>query len=284
MVETGRSIRAATGADRQQLANLIHFEEYIHRHLDWRSPLEWIGHHPYLVVEQAGELLAALACPPDPPGVAWIHLFAASERILPEEAWRVLWPVARDQLSQYSGIRVVAIAMQKWFESLLEKSTFDYVHDVVMLMWESSKPAPVPCNQSIVLRPMDFSDLDEVVTIDTTAFGPVWQNSRQTLEIAFMQSVISTVVEDHQRLIGYQISTVSSMGGHLARLAVRPEAQGQGVGYALVHDTLDRFKKRGARRVTVNTQNDNLPSLALYIKAGFKYTGESYRVYQCTTI
>ena len=66
----------------------------------------------------------------------------------------------------------------------------------------------------------------------------------------------------------------------LARLAVHPQVQGQGIGYALVYDTLDQFSRRGVLRVTVNTQNNNLASLALYARAGFRKTGEAYRVYQ----
>jgi len=89
------------------------------------------------------------------------------------------------------------------------------------------------------------------------------------------------VAEDDGQLLGYQISTATTMGGHLARLAVHPAAQGGGIGYALVHDMLSQFTRRGARQVTVNTQQDNLVSLALYQKAGFKRTGEEYPVYQC---
>ena len=46
------SIRKANIRDQQQLANLIHFETLVHRHLDWRPPLEWIGYDPYLVLEE----------------------------------------------------------------------------------------------------------------------------------------------------------------------------------------------------------------------------------------
>jgi ribosomal-protein-alanine N-acetyltransferase len=81
-------------------------------------------------------------------------------------------------------------------------------------------------------------------------------------------------------MIGYQISTASPMGGHLARLAVRPQYQKNGIGYALVKDALDQFKRRGTLRVTVNTQKDNAVSLSLYLKAGFQSVGEEYPVYQ----
>jgi ribosomal protein S18 acetylase RimI-like enzyme len=100
------------------------------------------------------------------------------------------------------------------------------------------------------------------------------------LEIAFQQAAVATVAEDQDGIIGYQISTASSGGGHLARLAVHPRVQSQGIGYAIVRDLLAQFYRRGALQVTVNTQLDNLASLALYHKAGFQRTGEVYPVYE----
>jgi ribosomal protein S18 acetylase RimI-like enzyme len=114
------------------------------------------------------------------------------------------------------------------------------------------------------------------------AFGGVWQNTAACLEIAFLQSAAATIAEQDGEPVGYQISTGSQMGGHLARLAVLPEYHNQGVGYTLVDDLLSLFEKRGAHHVTVNTQHDNLASLALYRKAGFRLTGEEYPVYEWT--
>jgi ribosomal protein S18 acetylase RimI-like enzyme len=88
------------------------------------------------------------------------------------------------------------------------------------------------------------------------------------------------VAENGNEIVGYQYSTSSAMGGHLARLAVKKSMQGNGVGYLLVHQVLNQFSKQGVRHVTVNTQEKNIASLSLYSKAGFSITGESYRVYQ----
>ncbi len=123
-------------------------------------------------------------------------------------------------------------------------------------------------------------DMDTILGIDHEAFGPVWKNSMESLELAYQQSSQATVAEEGEQIVGYQYSTASTMGGHLARLAVRTDMQGKGIGYLLVHQVLNQFKKQGFRHVTVNTQQNNSASLALYAKAGFTLTGESYRVYQ----
>lgn len=274
------TVRAVNDQDRQPLANLIHFEAHVHRHLDWRPPLDWLGSSPYLVAERDRQLAAALACPPDPPEISWIRMFAVASVWDVDEAWNVLWQAAQVELHERRIITVAAIPLQKWFRVLLEKSYFQLIHNVVLLLWQSGYKFPVQDDLPVNIRPMNFDDLDVVHELDALAFGPVWRNSLESLTLAFKQSAVSTVAEDDSGILGYQISTANPMGGHLARLAVHPEAQGQGIGYGLVRDVLDQFERRGATRVTVNTQQENKISLALYEKAGFRKTNEIYPVYQ----
>ncbi len=274
------SVRTANEADRHQLANLFHFETHVHRHLDWRAPLDWIGHQPYLVAERNNRIIAALICPPDPPGVAWIRLFAASSQYNVSDAWEALWPAAQAELSGNPDIGFGAIPLQQWFRTLLENSGFYHSGDVVLMLWQHGSPLPKPNEALPSIRPMNFDDLPSIASVDAAAFEPIWQNSLESLELAFRQAAVATVVEDGEDIVAYQISTASPMGGHLARLAVHPRMQGRGIGYALVYDMLDQFERRGALRVSVNTQENNRTSLYVYEKAGFRRTGENYPVYQ----
>ena len=274
------SIRPAHQADRQQLANLIHFEPLVHRHLDWREPLDWIGHQLFWVVEQKQKIVAVLACPPDLPEIAWIRLFAVSEESTLQTVWEALWTAARQQLDGQGFRLVAAMPLQEWFDRLLQNSHFVRVNMVITLTWEHH---PLPVGErtpSLTLRPMKADDLPAVAELDAAAFGSLWRYSHQTLELAFRQSALATVAEKGGEIAAFQLSTAYSNGGHLARLATHPRFQGMGVGFALLQDTLARFEQRGARRVTVNTQADNLASLAMYRKAGFLPSGESYPVYQ----
>lgn len=274
-------VRSATPKDIQRLANIIHFEPHVHRHLDWRPPLDWISYPPYLVADSNAEIKAVLACPPDPPNVAWIRLFAVKSTYSLQTAWDDLWPAALEMLrTSLDPVMAAAIPLQTWMRQLLESSDFNMTHKVVVLEWRPGTPQKRRSILPSIIRPMNLDDLGEVEKIDSKAFGLVWQNSRSGLELAYRQSTIATVAEEDGDLIGYQISTATAMGGHLARLAVDPEHQGKGVGHALLQDMLYQFERRGAHNVTVNTQNDNLISLSLYQNAGFKRTGEEYPVYQ----
>ena len=276
------TVHPAEDGDRQYLANLIHFGAYVHRHLDWRPPLDWIGQSPFLVARRNDEIVGALACPPDPPNVAWVRLFAVAHGVSTENIWEELWPKASLQLSDLVGLlKVAAIPLHGWFHTLLESSQFDSSHKVVVLSWKRQERAPAQLNTFTNLRPMLLDDISAIELIDAAAFGGVWQNSQSCLEIAFRQSAIATVIEVNGKLIGYQISTTTQLGGHLARLAVLPDHQGTGIGYALLDDMLSQFERRGVRSVTVNTQHDNHISLSLYQKARFRLTGEEYPVYEC---
>ena len=125
MGQPGRMIRNATQNDRQPLANLIHFQTFIHRHLDWRTPLDWLDSQPYLVLEQDQRMQAVLACPPDPPEIAWLRLFGVDSHADVQGAWQVLWSAARQMLAEKPGIRAVAaIALQTWLCRIAARQWF----------------------------------------------------------------------------------------------------------------------------------------------------------------
>ncbi|MEA3440830.1 MAG: GNAT family N-acetyltransferase [Chloroflexota bacterium] len=273
-------IRPVEEEDQKQLANLIHFENHVHRHLDWRTPLEWIGRQPFLVAEADKRIVAALACPPDPPGVAWIRLFAVGGSQPLQKSWQDLWQEAVARLNQLDEIEwSVAIPLWKWFRELIEGSGFQENNRVVMLNWDRGNALPRTTQTGIKIRAMNLDDIKIVHRLDSDSFDPVWRVSLQTLNHSLKLSVISTIAELDRQVVGYQISTSTTMGGHLARLAVSPEVQGQGIGYALICDLLNKFDQRGAERITVNTQKDNHASLKMYRKSGFKLSGDEYPVY-----
>jgi len=274
------SVRPANSNDHKQLANLIHFGTLVHRHLDWRPPLEWIGHTPFLVLEEDSRLVAALACPPDPSSVVWLRLFVAYDEEYLVKAWTQLWSTALEMLPPEPNLLIAAIPLQNWFLQLLESSNFHPTTDVVMLIWDSGEIPPKHPSTEISIRPMTVDDLTQVEILDKSSFGDLWHNSRTSLEYAFNQAAIATIADFDGDVVGYQISTAMQMGGHLARLATHPRYQRQGIGFAILRDLLIQFKHRGASRITVNTQEDNLASIALYENAGFMRTGETYPVYQ----
>lgn len=125
---------------------------------------------------------------------------------------------------------------------------------------------------------MQDADLPAVAKVDLAAFGQFWHNTQIALQSARLQCAIATVAEDDLGVIGYQLSTKNPLGAHLARLGVKPEAQGRGVGSVLVSYLIQVLGGSRLGRLSVNTQEDNTASLSLYKKLGFTRTGEHFPV------
>lgn len=282
-------VRPADSKDHQQLSNLIFFETRLHRHLDWRSPLDWLGDPFYWALDEGGHITAALACPTEARGIAWVRLFVYAGRWSAENAWNLLWSTAREEVARAGGATVAAIAVQPWFQHVLAASGFENRQQIVMLEWRYQPWAGrvrVATNGSgrneadgIQIRKMTEADLPQVERIDAASFHPLWQNPLETLHKAWMQSLFATVVEDDRGVIGYQLTTGNGPRAHLARLAVHPNMQGRDIGKFLLSDLFTRLRQNGIGKLSVNTQNDNLSSLSLYQKMGFVRTGQQYPVF-----
>jgi ribosomal protein S18 acetylase RimI-like enzyme len=274
-------VRPADLSDHQQLSNLIFFETHLHRHLDWRSPLEWLGAPFYWALEEGRRITAALACPTEVDGIAWVRLFVYSGHWSPQNAWSMLWATAKDEIARTGGATAAAIAMQPWFRYVLEASGFENRQQIVMLDWQgpASQQWMAREAQGFHIRGMKQSDLPAVTKTDHASFDPLWHNSYDTIERAYAQALYATVAEKDDEIIGYQLTTGHQQRAHLARLAVHPSLQGRGVGQALLSDLYTRLTKAGIIRLSVNTQSDNSASLSLYKKMGFHRTGEEYPVY-----
>jgi len=273
------SLRPAVPADHEQISNLMSFETHVHRHLDWRAPLDWLGRSPYWVLEDGSRIAAAFACPTDPQSIAWIRLFAFASQISGGAAWRPLWEAARRELAQAGGATAAAIAAQAWIAPILIDAGFELVEDIVVLAWEPGPRAAAPVPPGVVIRSMSAADLSAVADVDAEAFDQLWCNSLEGLTRAFAQASYATVADDGSGVQAYQLSTGSPLGTHLARLAVRPAVQRRGLGAALVVDLIAHLPARREPRLTVNTQAKNAASLALYDRLRFRPTGEHYPVY-----
>lgn len=275
-------VRPADPKDHQQLSNLIFFESRLHRHLDWRSPLEWLGAPFYWALEEDGQITAALACPTERERIAWVRLFVYTGRWSAENAWNLIWVAARQEIAQAGGATVAAIAVQPWFQNVLAGSGFENRQQIIMLEWRFQPPFVALTRRKpngLRIRRMTETDLPEVERTDVASFTPLWQNALETIRKAFDQALYATVIENEQGILGYQLSTGGGQRAHLARLAVHPAAQGKGAGRSLLSDLFQYITYAGISRLSVNTQSDNQASLSLYQSTGFVRTSEAYPVY-----
>jgi ribosomal protein S18 acetylase RimI-like enzyme len=273
------TLRQATAADLNMLSAFFKSRINIHHHLDWRSSLEWLGYQPYYLLMRRGDILAAMAAPVDPEGIAWIRVFGCSIELPPEKMFPLLLERCVNDLSVEPKPVIATLGLQEWFRQTLETNHFQLRQNIVVLDWDYRQRPARPIPAGLQIRPMIAADLPAVAQIDRLAFKPLWQNSLDALILAFHKASIATVALLEEKIVGYQISTSTPINTHLARLAVDPACQRKNIGFELARDMLTTSKKINSWQVSVNTQDDNGASLALYETLGFSKTGESFPVY-----
>ena len=279
MVIQDLQIRSAQVNDIMALNAFLSNEDTVHRHLDWRTHADWLGYQPFHLLLSNNRILAALACPPDPPNVAWVRLFAASYQINTGKAWHLLFEKCHQHLADQPETTIyAAVGVHEWFTNILLENDFNRFQDIIVLEWQKPSPPPRLSLNDLNIRTLTTADLIAVEAIDRLAFEPLWQIRLNGLRAAFQHAAYASVVEKDGVIIGYQITTRNTYSAHLARLAVHPDLQRQGIGQMLVIDLLDHFHRKRMYRITVNTQSDNLASLALYRHLDFKRTGEQFPV------
>jgi ribosomal protein S18 acetylase RimI-like enzyme len=272
------TIRPASPADRSIVSSLLAASSWKHQHLDWFSALELIGMPPYYLALEGTRAIGCLACPPDVPEVDWLRLFVVQTGHSVESVWDPLWEVVREAARLSGATVAAALPTVEWMPALLERAGFERVNEVVFLEWDASPP-PVLRPAPARVRPFRPREIAAVAEIDHRAFHPLWQLSDRALGAALAQAAVATVAEVDGAIVGYQITTATGIGAHLARLAVDPPLQRSGIGTLLVADALRDLARRGLHRVSVNTQSDNRPSLRLYSRLAFAPSGQSFPVY-----
>jgi ribosomal protein S18 acetylase RimI-like enzyme len=111
-----------------------------------------------------------------------------------------------------------------------------------------------------------------VIDVDLRSFEPFWRFDAAALHDARRATPrhLYRVIVDAEGVQAYAVTGLAGRRGYLQRLAVSPEAEGQGLGRALIDDALDWLRRRNATRILVNTQERNRRALALYRGVGFE--------------
>ena len=79
---------------------------------------------------------------------------------------------------------------------------------------------------------------------------------------------------------GFAIGRAVAGEAELLTIAVAPDAQGQGIGAALIDDFLAKAKLRQSESVFLEVAENNGAAIGLYVKKGFVQTGKRPRYYQ----
>lgn len=273
------NIHQAEIKDTSVIANFLANADCIHRHLDWQGVLEWIPEKPFLVLQNNERVLGLLTCPPDLENIAWIRCFASNNVANLPLVWEALFKEVCNT-PPLAGSSLYSVGLNDWFADTLRASQFENFQDIVVLMWNQRMPQQKSLDSSLIIRPMEISDLQKVADLDQNSFETIWVNPLDKLNLAFLQAEHASVADYNGRIVGYELSTANHFSAHLARIAIHPDFQQKHIGSQLIIEMFRYFSRKGILQISVNTQSSNNASLALYKSLGFELTGERFPVFR----
>lgn len=118
-----------------------------------------------------------------------------------------------------------------------------------------------------VLRPMQASDLESVLSIEATVHSHPWTqgNFNDSLKAGHQAWVMSVNGE----MIGYSLMMLVLDEAHLLNVSIAQAYQKQGLGHALLTAMVNQAKNSGARHMFLEVRASNVSAIALYEKIGF---------------
>jgi len=141
-----------------------------------------------------------------------------------------------------------------------------------LLRRDLTSPLPRHAAAEHAVRRPHRSDWPVMVAVDARAFQPFWHLDADGITDAARATPASRIrvagLADEAG--GYAVHGRSGRRGYVQRLAVNPDASGQGLGTALLLDGLHWMVARGATDALVNTQVTNERAVALYLRHGFE--------------
>lgn len=157
---------------------------------------------------------------------------------------------------------------------LYERAGFDFLEHILIYELPSvpvieSDRFRLKFREMLVIRD---DDLEALMELDHLAFPWLWWNSEgEFLNYGRARGVkIYGGFDENGRLVSYVGVTLFRAWGHLDRIAVRPELQGQGIGLESLDWSIFALAQGGARRIGLSTQARNERSRYMYERYGFE--------------
>jgi ribosomal-protein-alanine N-acetyltransferase len=118
---------------------------------------------------------------------------------------------------------------------------------------------------------MSVSDVPEVAAIESEVFGDPWSADSFLAEVERNPEIgYPVVVRDDEGVVAYAVAWFIVDELHVGNVAVRPGAQGRGIGRAVMAALLREATRRGMVRATLEVRPSNQRAIALYQSFGFR--------------
>lgn len=283
-------VRRATRDDAAAIQRLLRMGGYVHIHVDWRLPGEWLGHPGFVVFDEAGRestgrrrrrdnagIVGCMAVAAEPLPAAWVRVAVVESTTAYAQAEAMF---ARLMAELDPAIDEIAwFLTDYWPLHWLERLGFVPITDVVGYQKGDLSVPDYHTPPGLSLRPLLMEDLPALAAMEAAAFEPRWRHSADDLYRAWRKSICFDVALLEDEPVGFQFSTGGGGYAHLSRMTVRPDRQGIGIGAALLAGAIDNYRRQHVSTLSLNTQAENHASRRLYERFGYRPTGYSYPVW-----
>ena len=121
------------------------------------------------------------------------------------------------------------------------------------------------------IRPMQETDLDDVIAIEEAVYPFPW--TRGIFHDCILVGYSCWVYQQQQEVIGYVVMSAAAGEAHILTLAVHPEYQGQGIAKNILDHALENSRKKGVDTIYLEVRPSNSRAIDIYQKAGFNEIG-----------
>lgn len=123
------------------------------------------------------------------------------------------------------------------------------------------------------IRLMTEEDVDSVVQIEQQLFSKPWTKQDFMNSMSDRHNIYVVAEDEKQEVIGYCGIWGVLDEGQITNVAVRPDAQGQGIGYEMLSELLRIGKNEGLQQYTLEVRVSNSRAISLYKRLGFEEEG-----------
>ena len=174
--------------------------------------------------------------------------------------------------------QLTALPDESWLERLLIGQGFA-VADHLYFYQRTRRNLPAATTGPALFRPLRPDELTALTALDAAAFPPLWRMTHaELLELIFTCRVQAAEMDGE--LAGYAAISLHTAQerndesqAQLARLAVHPAWQGQGIGRQLLIESIAHAHAHGCYRISLNTPESNPNAQRLYESLHFRRHG-----------
>ena len=139
-----------------------------------------------------------------------------------------------------------------------------------------------PVRSLLILRPLDVTDLDEVLAIETQAHWHPWSrgNFIDSMAAGHRLQMLQALNDDGSpHCLGYCVAMPGVDEMHLLNITVRPDEQGRHLADRLMADLLQACADRGDHALWLEVRTSNSRAQRLYERWGFEAVGRRKAYY-----